>query len=130
TAASLRLDPLRNERRPDAITFSGGVSEYIYGRQKQGFGDLGPAFANALLARVKAWGPRIETSDEGIRATVIGASQYTIQVSGATIFVAPQGTLPLRNVPVIRPDLELDGETLDADGIATAVRAALRRLDL
>jgi len=33
-------------------------------------------------------------SDEGIRATVIGASQYTIQVSGSTIFVAPHSVLP------------------------------------
>jgi len=32
---------------------------------------------------------------------VIGASQYTIQVSGSTIFVAPQSVLPLRNVPVV-----------------------------
>jgi len=93
-SALLRLDPLRNERKPEAITFSGGVSEYIYGRESEAFGDLGPALARAILARIKAWGPRIEPSDEGIRATVIGASQYTIQVSGSTIFVAPQSVLP------------------------------------
>src|SRR5437867_10114193 len=29
-SALLRLGPLRNERKPDAITFSGGVSEYIH----------------------------------------------------------------------------------------------------
>jgi len=83
--ALLRLDPLRNERKPDVVSFSGGVSEYIYRRETEAFGDLGPALARAILARVKAWGPRIEPSDEGIRATVIGASQYTIQVSGSTI---------------------------------------------
>jgi len=130
TAALLRLDPLRNERKPDAITFSGGVSEYIYARQPQAFGDLGPLLAGAVLARVQAWGPRIERPDEGIRATVVGASQYTIQVSGGTIFVAPQSVLPLRNVPVITPDLPLDDEVLDIGRIAAAVRAALRRLDL
>src|SRR5712692_7334247 len=42
--ALLRLDPLRNERKPEAISFSGGVSEYIYGRESEAFGDLGPAF--------------------------------------------------------------------------------------
>jgi ethanolamine utilization protein EutA len=130
TAALLRLDPLRNERKPDAITFSGGVSEYIYARQTQAFGDLGPLLAAAVLARAQAWGPRIERPDEGIRATVVGASQYTIQVSGGTIFVAPQSVLPLRNVPVITPDLPLDDQVLDVERIATAVRAALRRLDL
>src|SRR6266705_187562 len=87
--ARLRLDPLRNQCKPEAITFSGGVSEYIYGRESRAFGDLGPAFARAILERVKAWGPRVVASEEGIRATVIGASQYTIQVSGSTIFVAP-----------------------------------------
>jgi ethanolamine utilization protein EutA len=130
TAALLRLDPLRNERRPDVITFSGGVSEYIYGRQGRAFGDFGRQLATAILARVKAWGPRIEKSDQGIRATVIGASQYTIQVSGSTIFVAPHNVLPLKNVPVITPDLPLDDETLDVERIAAAVRTALRRLDL
>src|SRR6266540_1478640 len=128
--ALLRLEPLRNERKPDVITFSGGVSEYIYWREDRAFGDLGPLLARAILARVKNWGPRIERPDEGIRATVIGASQYTIQVSGSTIFVAPQSVLPLRNVPVVTPDLPLDDETLDIRKIAAAVQTALRRLDL
>ncbi len=130
TAALLRLEPLRNERAPDALTFSGGVSEYIYGRQERSFGDLGAALAEAVLARVKAWGPRIEPPDEGIRATVVGASQYTVQVSGSTIFVAPQEVLPLRNLPVITPDLPLGDEALDQEKIAAAARSALRRLDL
>ncbi|HTF15195.1 MAG TPA: ethanolamine ammonia-lyase reactivating factor EutA [Burkholderiales bacterium] len=130
TNALLRLDPLRNERKPGAITFSGGVSEYIYGHESRAFGDLGPAFARAILERVEAWGPRVEPSDEGIRATVIGASQYTIQVSGSTIFVAPQSVLPLRNVPVVTPNLPLDDDMLDIRKIAAAVQTALRRLDL
>jgi len=128
--ALLRLDPLRNERKPEAITFSGGVSEYIYGRENKAFGDLGPALARAILGQIETWGPRIEPSDEGIRATVIGASQYTIQVSGSTIFVAPQSVLPLKNVPVVTTDLPLDDETLDFRKIAAAVQTALRRLDL
>jgi len=130
TAALLRLDPLRNGRKPDVVSFSGGVSEYIYGREDRAFGDLGPAFARAILARTKAWGPRIEPSDEGIRATVIGASQYTIQVSGSTIFVSPHNVLPLKNVPVVTPNLPLDCETLAVERISESVRTALRRLDL
>ena len=130
TAELLRLDAMNNARAPDVITFSGGVSEYIYGRQAETFGDLGPRLARAIVARVAAWGPRLEQPDQGIRATVVGASQYTIQVSGSTIFVAPMSTLPLRNVPVITPDLPLNAEELDVERIAAAVRAALRRLDL
>jgi ethanolamine utilization protein EutA len=106
------------------------VSEYIYGRQSENFGDLGPRLAAAIVKRVSAWGPRVEQPDQGIRATVVGASQYTIQVSGGTIFVAPMNTLPLRNVPVITPDLPLATDTLDVEKIAAAVQAALRRFDL
>ena len=129
-AALLRLDALRNLHQPDVVTFSGGVSEYIYGREQRAFGDLGPALARAVLARIKTWGPRLELSDEGIRATVIGASQYTIQVSGSTIFVAPQDVLPLRNVPVVTPNLPLDDDTLAVERISEAILAALRRLEL
>ena len=112
------------------LTFSGGVSEYIYGRDTQAYGDLGPALAQAVLRRVRALGLRVEAPDQGIRATVVGASQYTVQVSGSTIFVQPADTLPLRNLPVITPALPLDGDDVDASDIATAVRAALRAMDL
>ncbi len=130
TAALLRLEPLPAAPAPEVLTFSGGVSEYIYGREARSFSDLGPALAQAVLARVRAWGPRIEQPEQGIRATVVGASQYTIQVSGSTILVEPASTLPLRNLPVITPDLPLSGEALDSTAIASAVQAALRRLDL
>jgi ethanolamine utilization protein EutA len=130
TAALLRLNPLSSGPRPDVVSFSGGISEYIYGREDRDFGDLGPALARAILARFKTWGPRIESSDEGIRATVIGASQYTVQVSGSTIFVAPQTVLPLKNVPVVTPSLPLEAEALAVEAISESVGAALRRLNL
>ena len=130
TASLLRLDPLRNGRKPEVVTFSGGVSEYIYHREEGQFGDLGPLLARAIKARVDQWGVRIARPDEGIRATVVGASQYTIQVSGSTIFVSPLEILPLRNAPVITPDLPLEDEALDVAAIAQGVRTALRRLDL
>jgi ethanolamine utilization protein EutA len=130
TASLLRLAPLQTGAAPDVVSFSGGVSEFVYGREPRAFGDLGPALARAILRRVEAWGPRIEPPAQGIRATVVGASQYTVQVSGSTIFVEPQATLPLRNLPVIVPRLPLDTETLDAQAIAGAVRAALERMSL
>lgn len=132
-AGLLRLAPLSGARAPDAVCFSGGVSEYIHGRETRSYGDLGPALARAILRRVQAWGPRIappDPGDQGIRATVIGASQYTIQVSGSTIFVEPHATLPMRNLAVITPHLPLHTEQLDVGAIAAAVRAALRRMDL
>jgi ethanolamine utilization protein EutA len=129
-AKLLRLDPLSYSGKVDEITFSGGVSEFIYGRETNSFGDLGALLAAEIRTLVDGWGPRIEPSNEGIRATVIGASQYTTQVSGSTIFVSPLEALPLRNVPVIAPSLPLDEEIIDPAAVSAAVKAALRHLDL
>jgi ethanolamine utilization protein EutA len=126
----LRLDALSHRGPIDHVTFSGGVSEYIYAREANAFGDLGPLLAAEIRARVEGWGPRIEAPAARIRATVIGASQYTIQVSGSTIYVSPLDTLPLRNVPVIAPDLALERDDIDPGVVAAAINAALRRLDL
>src|SRR5262249_56037867 len=60
----------------------------------------------------------------------VGCSQYAMQLSGSTIFVAPLDILPLRNIPVIAPDLGLVSEEIDAGAIADAIQGALRRLDL
>jgi ethanolamine utilization protein EutA len=130
TQALSRLAPLRNERAPDVVVFSGGVSEYVYGREHAEFGDLGPRLARAIQARVSAWGPRVEPPDQGIRATVVGASQYTIQVSGSTIFVDPLGAVPVRNVPVVVPDFSFDGDAIDPADVKRAIDRALARLDL
>jgi ethanolamine utilization protein EutA len=125
----LRLDPLAYRGKVDEVTFSGGVSEFIYGREKNTFGDLGPLLAEEIRKRVEPWVSRIEVPDQGIRATVVGASQYTTQVSGSTIFIAPLETVPVRNIPVIAPKLPL-GDDIDRKAVADSVSAALRQLDL
>jgi ethanolamine utilization protein EutA len=126
----LRLDPLSSRSAIDQLTFSGGVSEYIYGREAHDYGDLGILLAQEIRARAESWGPRLERANEGIRATVIGASQYTTQVSGGTIYVSPLEALPLRNVPVIAPAFALDSDEIDSATVAQAIRAELKRLDL
>ena len=126
----LRTDPLSHRGPVAQIQFSGGVSEFIYGNEAKKFGDLGPLLAAEIRARVDAFCPHLEPSIEGIRATVVGASQYTIQLSGSTIYVAPLDAVPLRNVPVIAPELPLDQETIDPAAVARATQAMLKRLDL
>jgi ethanolamine utilization protein EutA len=126
----LRLDPLTHRRRIEKVQFSGGVSEFIYGNETQKFGDLGPLLAAEIRARVAAFCPQMEEAIEGIRATVVGASQYTIQLSGSTIYVAPLDAVPLRNVPVIAPALPVDGETIEPAEVASAIETMLKRLDL
>jgi ethanolamine utilization protein EutA len=108
------------------------VSEYIYNRQSEHYNDLGPELAHHILEALGAQWPQIElkTPEQGIRATVVGASQYTVQVSGSTIFVEPKDTLPLRNVPVIAPKLNLNEEVLNSEHICEEIQRALKRLDL
>ena len=129
-AELLRLDPLTWRGEVSDVSFSGGVSEYIYGGEAKAFGDLGPQLAAEVRTRLKDWGPELARPEARIRATVIGASQYTMQVSGSTIFVWPLETLPLRNVPVIAPSFSLDQETIDPAAISAAIKGALKRLDL
>jgi len=126
----LRTEPLKHRGAIAQIQFSGGVSEFIYGNESQKFGDLGPLLASEIRARAEAFCPNIGESLEGIRATVVGASQYTVQLSGSTIYVAPLDAVPLRNVPVIAPALQLDGEVIDPSAVASATQAMLKRLDL
>ena len=131
TAPSLlRLDPLvlsRRGRRGDLLRRRVGI--HLRPRARQLRRSRSAAGGGDPQAR-RAWGPRIEPPDEGIRATVIGASQYTTQVSGSTIFVAPMDVLPLRNVPVIAPAMPLDGEVIDADEVTQSIQAVLKRMEL
>jgi ethanolamine utilization protein EutA len=128
-AALLRLYPLPAVC-VDCVTLSGGVAEYFYERERATFGDLGCALASAVRARLERSAPRIEQPSHGIRATVIGASQYTTQVSGTTIYISPLEVLPLRNVPVVTPELQLDVEIIDSSRIRAAIEDALERREL
>jgi len=130
TQALLRLPPLSYRGKVDAITFSGGVSEFIYGQVAGGFGDLGALLADEIKKRVQQLGIPVMKPAARIRATVIGASQYTIQVSGSTIFIEPLDAVPVRNVPVVAPELPLQGEEIDQAAVRDSIQTALRLLDL
>jgi len=84
----------------DGVLFSGGVSEYIYARETISFGDLGPDLGREIRREAEQRGLEILEAGEGIRATVIGASQYTVQLSGETIFIPGSLKLPVRNLRV------------------------------
>src|SRR5215471_14422196 len=73
-----------------AIMFSGGVSEFVYGYEKRNLGDLGVQLGKRVRERAnKLAGGSIplRPAEVRIRATVIGAAQYTVQVSGNTIYL-------------------------------------------
>ena len=124
----MRLPPLGDMAGIRRAVFSGGVSEFIAGRDGA-TGDIGPDLARALVELVAEAQLDVTPARQGIRATVVGASQYTVQVSGSTIFLDPDDALPLRNLAVVVPAITL-GDVIDPAELASAITAALARLDL
>lgn len=123
--------PLSAELGIDEVTFSGGVSEYLYDPDTQDFGDLARDLARAIRARVDHHGlpAAMVPAGERIRATVIGASQFTVQVSGNTIAVSQPDLLPLHNIQVLYPRFG-DGGEVDPDQLSRAIGRSFQRFDL
>jgi ethanolamine utilization protein EutA len=123
--------PLRSTAPIDVITFSGGVAEHLADASLPSFGDLGRDFADAILSRIAAGelSAPAEAAANGIRATVLGASQFTVQVSGDTISVSRPDLLPLRNLRVVSVPLSQNGE-VTAEEFSAAIQEGFRRSDL
>jgi ethanolamine utilization protein EutA len=125
-------DPIGDLGRIDGVMFSGGVAEYIYQRETQTFGDLGPLLGAALHKRAVGGtlpGPMMPAG-ECMRATALGASEYSIQLSGNTSYISSPGKLlPRRNVQVLKPDLAF-GDAVSRDSVAAAIRAHFTAFDL
>lgn len=116
--------------KPEVLTFSGGVSEYLLRREVEEYGDIAKLLAEELREQLpgRLNLPMVDPG-QGIRATVIGASQFTVQVSGKTIYLPDQSPLPVHNVPVVRVDLDLQQE-IDPARVARKIRDGMKRLDL
>jgi ethanolamine utilization protein EutA len=122
--ASLWLtEPLIGRGPFHTLVFSGGVGEYINGWERNEFGDLGLRLGRAIQRRLADF--EVLRPVESIRATCIGASQYSVQVSGDTLFLSDPKLLPLRDLAAIavRPD------TASATAIADEIRRGIARLD-
>jgi len=114
------------------VMFSGGVGEYVYGREERDFGDLGRRLGHELQARIAAgrFPFTLLPAGECIRATALGASEYSVQLSGNTISISSPGELlPRKNLQVIQPRLTLE-ETVDPDAVAAAVTHHLQSFDI
>jgi ethanolamine utilization protein EutA len=125
-------DPLGELGRIDGVMFSGGVGEYVYGRESRDFGDLGRRLGQAIRRRLDAgalpW-PLIPAG-ECIRATALGASEYSVQLSGNTSYISKPGELlPRRNLQVLQPAYVCE-EAIDPARLAAAIRAHFTAFDL
>jgi len=114
------------------VMVSGGVGEYVYGREERDFGDLGRRFGHAVRQRLDAHRLPFPLLPAGecIRATALGASEYSVQLSGNTVYISsPRDLLPRKNLQVIRPRVAL-GDTVDASEVASAIRHHFVSFDL
>ena len=125
-------EPLGDLGRLDGIAVSGGVAEYVHLREKRDFGDLGWRLGWALRRHFDAgeMGAPLMPPGECIRATALGASQHSVQISGQTIYISSHaGLLPRRNLPVLRPDVDCSGEIVPAE-VAEAIAQHRRLFEL
>jgi ethanolamine utilization protein EutA len=125
-------DPILDFGRIDGIMFSGGVGEYVYGREERDFGDMGRRLGLAIRRRIDngalPW--PLLPAGECIRATALGASEYSVQLSGNTSCITNPGELlPRRNLQVLQPSYEC-GEVIDPARLAAAIRTHFTAFDL
>ncbi len=125
-------EPISDLGYIDGVMFSGGVAEFLYGREGRDFGDMGRRLGQALRRRVDfgalAW--PLLPAGECIRATAIGASAYSVQLSGNTSYISNPGRLlPRRNLQVIQPSY-LCEDIVDAANLALSIRKHLIAFDL
>src|SRR5207302_970818 len=111
---------------------AGGVGEYVYGREERDFGDMGQRLGRAIRARIDVgalpW--PVLAAGECIRATALGASEYSVQLSGNTSFISKPGELlPRRNLQVLQPDFICE-EVIDSQNLAKAIRSHFTAFDL
>ena len=126
-------DQLRDYNGPsdvDFLMFSGGVSEYIYDHEQTTFGDLGAHLGRSIRRELPGVFEErvVRETVNGIRATVIGAGEYTIQASGSTSHLSGVESLPVFGLKVVRPFTESDG--LAGASLEQSLETALLKFDL
>ena len=131
-AALYLTDPLTEISNISSMLYSGGVAEYVYDREQRDFGDLGKRLGAAIRKRIQAgrlpW--TLLEDSQGIRATALGASEYTAQLSGNTCYISnPPVLLPRRNLQVLHTEFSFT-ETFEAHVLAEAIRLQLVRFNL
>src|SRR5215218_1580592 len=125
-------EPIAELGRIDGMMFSGGVGEYVYGREDRDFGDMGRRLGHAMRKRLDAgalpW--PLLPAGECIRATALGASEYSVQLSGNTSTITnPGALLPRRNLQVLQAPYVCE-EIIDPEKLASAIRGHFIAFDL
>jgi ethanolamine utilization protein EutA len=123
----MQTNDLNFPNRIDEYSFSGGVAELMYGGLNN-FDDIGHILADKIkLLTSELSAPVIELPNK-IRATVIGAGAYSLSISGCSGFRDDKLAFPIKNVPVIRVDI--DQLKLSTEHVISQINAAFHRFDL
>ena len=104
-----------------ACTFSGGVAELLYSGQETNYDDIGPALARAI-ARSPLFPLTLRPQETG-GATVTGAADFTMELSGSTIH-ADIWDFPLKGLQAAA--VRLNGRE-DIAALSGALEIASRR---
>ena len=125
-------DPILEWGQIDGVMFSGGVAEYVYGREQREFGDMGRRLGHAIAKKLEEgalpW--QLLPAGECIRATALGASEYSVQLSGNTCFISDQKELlPRRNLQVIQPPYDCP-DVIVSEDLAKVVKAHRRAFEV
>ena len=130
-ALTAPLDVVPADRAP--VFLSGGVGRCYEERLSidtvadvAAFGDVGPLLAHALRHEPRLAPRTVRGAPETLGATVLGAASQTVTLSGTTIWVSEE-LLPLRDLPVVQPDLP--DPTASVQVLVDAITAATRRWD-
>ncbi len=97
------------------ISFSGGVADYVYKSSSDidnfEYLDIGVILANKIKEAFE--NRKVVKVKETIRATVIGAGNYTTVVSGSTITYTTSN-FPIKNIAVLKADFGKSLEKMDS----------------
>ncbi len=110
----------------DCIVISGGVSEHVYDRDQACYGDVGPILGKKMRGYLKKLPKKniLREPIEGIRATVIGAGEYTVQASGNTSYISALRILPAFGLKVVQVSLKQGQPVLET------LKQSLAKFDL
>ncbi|MDD3219022.1 MAG: ethanolamine ammonia-lyase reactivating factor EutA [Lachnospiraceae bacterium] len=111
-AERLFISPYEYPKKIDLLTVSGGVGECVQRKFKEDtliehcmeYLDMGPMLAHEIQMELEKYPQLYTDASEGIRATVIGAGNHSMTVSGSTVGVESE-ILPMRNIPIIKSRL-------------------------
>jgi ethanolamine utilization protein EutA len=127
TRQLMLTDNLTFPSRIDEYSFSGGIAELMYGGEDN-YDDIGQILADQINSLTPKLSPAVIEPANKIRATVIGAGAYSLSISGSSGFMDDKIAFPIRNVPVIRVDV--DRSKLSVEHIISQINVSFQRFDL